>query len=214
MNDNTPETITGTQPVEIVETPQTPELQEPSQNPIETELNRIRTKEPRSEAEKAAFALKKNAERAKELGIDPADVLGIKPQLSDDEAPMTVALYKQLEREKNVQTAETMADEQIADTKELELVKYHLTNTIKPSGSAVEDLRNARRIVNSIKNTQILEETARAASPQRFSSGSGAPAIVEKPFEPTPEEAQLMKGFGLTKEQVLDARKKTELLKR
>src|ERR1700687_1927122 len=45
-----------------------------------------------TEKEKAAHALKANAERAKELGLDPADILGVKTHLEvgeedDDNTP-------------------------------------------------------------------------------------------------------------------------------
>src|SRR5258706_16055881 len=48
----------------------------------------------RTEAEKAAHALKKNAERARELGVDPAEVLGITSgthidEEIDDDTPLT-----------------------------------------------------------------------------------------------------------------------------
>lgn len=181
-----------------------------SQDPIETELNKVR-KEPKTEAEKAAFSLKKNAERAKALGLDPKTILGIQDDEEideDDNAPVTVGMLKKRDAELAQKSSLQLADE-ISDQKERELTKHYLENNIRSTGNPAEDLRLARAIVNSVKNGQIVEDAARKTAARSSGSGSGAPAKgSEGVFEPTPVEQSMMRApFNLTKEQVLNARK-------
>lgn len=186
---------------------------EPPQDPVAQELERTRASG-RSEKEKAAFALKKNADRVRELGGDPAEILGgISPRADEpgDDAPVTVGMLKKLEAERASTTALQMADE-ITDPDERELTKHYLSTRIVPSGNPAEDLRFARAAVNSIKNGQIAEEASRATAPRTHSSGAGAPP---KPaagqFVPTAEEAAMMRPpFNLSKEKILAARTKAQ----
>lgn len=184
----------------------------PSQDPVSQELARGQSSG-RTEKEKAAFQLKKNAERLKELGGDPAEILGTTPKQDEagDDAPMTVAMYKSLQAEQASKTALQMADE-ITDVNERELTKHYLSTRIVPSGNPAEDLRFARLAVNSVKNGQIAEEAQRASTARSHGTGAGAPP---KPptgeFVPTAEEASMMRPpFNLTKEKILAARTKTE----
>lgn len=185
-----------------------------SQNPVKAELDRVRgERKVYTEAEKAAFTLKKNAERAKELGIDPLEVLGGKPSEDDDDAeddkPVTVGMLKKKELNDATKTAIQIASEQITDEFERELTEHHITHTIKPSGNAQTDFNNARALVNSVKNKQIAEEIARKTNAKTHNSGAGAPAKNEKIFEPTAEEQSYMKPpFNLTKEDIIKNRPK------
>lgn len=175
------------------------------QTPIEVELEKEKSRsEGRSEAEKAAFSLKKNAERVKELGLDPAEILGVKiegQQISSD-TPVTVGMLQQMRREETKKSAIELA-ENISDPKERELTIHYLQTRIVPSGDAQDDLRFARQAVNSVKNGQIAEEMARGTTPKNFSSAPGAPArstpttpeltqaeqqFTRPPFNMTPEE--------------------------
>ena len=69
------------------------------QDPLKTELERVQKRESRSELEKAGFSLKKNAERFKELGGDPQSILGTNEVLEDDDKPLTVGAFKQMQKE-------------------------------------------------------------------------------------------------------------------
>ncbi len=182
---------------------------EPSQTSVQEELEREQGKQTRSEKEKAAFSLRKNAERAKELGIDPAEVLGFstKEVQEGDDAPATVGTVRQLLAEKERATAEQLADE-ITDPSERELTKLYLKRVV-PSGDAQEDLRFARLAVTSAKSKQTLEEVGRISPARGHISSAGAPANkVETEVELSKEEQQFLKPpFSLTKEQVLQARK-------
>lgn len=183
------------------------------QDPLKQELERVQKKETRSELEKAAFSLKKTAERLKELGGDPVSALGIESKKetepeSDDDAPVTVGMLKKLQQETAHKSALQLADD-IENETERELVKYHLENSIKSSGNPQEDVRLARTIVNAVKNKQIIEEQSRKIPAKTHSSASSAPAKVEQEVELTMEELAFMRPpFNMTKDEILKARPK------
>jgi len=169
----------------------------------------------RTEAEKATYNLKKKAEEAKALGIDIADVLGIKPNIKIDESisddtQLTVGMYREVQKQDAKKTALQMADE-IEDEDEKKRVKEILTR-LAPSGDATADLALARGSVNSTKNTMIAEELARKGKPATHASNPGASGKgPEDIFEPTADEAAMMRPpFNLTQEDVLKARKKSQ----
>lgn len=180
------------------------------QDPIKEELGRIEKKKPQyTKLEKALFAKKKIEEEIKNLGgevdEDPDD------EDDDDNEPVTRGDLKKMEKEKAITTAISLATQQITDENELKLTLHHLSNTIKPSGDANEDLRNARLMVNSVKNGQIIDEIKRKEDPVNHSKGTGSPGNHSKPFVPTPDEAALMKPpFNLSQEEVEKARKAEE----
>jgi hypothetical protein len=181
-------------------------------DPIKVELDKI--KKPKTEAEKAAFTLKKNAERAAELGLDPMTILGLsKKEVVDDEdvdedAPVTVGMLNKRDQDKAIKTTVSLADD-IADEAERELVKHHLSHTIKPSGNAEQDLRNARTLVNSVKNGMVVDEIVRKGTAKTTSSGGSVPPKPVETFEPTSEERAFMgKPYNLSKDDILAARKK------
>ena len=78
-----------------------------------------------------------------------------------------------------------------------------------PSGNAQEDLRDARRMVNSVRNEQIVTELNRKTPPKNHSSGSSGPAKQTEPeTELTAVEMRFMKPpFNVKKADILKARK-------
>lgn len=167
----------------------------------------------RTEREKAEYSLKKNAERLAELGGNPAEVLG-SPKLKIDEAlsddtPVTVGSLREIQRQDSKKTALDLADK-IEDKDERDRVT-EILNRLAPSNNPQADLALARGSVNSAKNAQIAEEAQRIAEVKRSGSGSGAPARTEEVFEPTAEEASMMKPpFSLNKDEVLAARTRSQ----
>ncbi len=132
----------------------------------------------------------------------------------DDNRPLTVGEFKKLQQQQAKATALDLADS-INDEDERAEVKTILESRLVPSGNADADLKEARAIANARKNAQLAEEALRKQNPKRDSSGSGAPRKgSEEVFEPTPAELNMMQGFGLTKEDVLKARKATEQAER
>lgn len=187
---------------------ETPTNEAPSQDPVKAELDREQRRE-FTPVEKAAHNLKMNAERLKELGGNPEEVLGVTPKsvvTADDDTPVTVGMLQKIQAEQAQKTALELAND-IPDENERALTKIYLQNRIRPSGNPQEDLRFARAAVNSIKNGMIAEEMGRKSTPQSHSTGSGVPAKKpEGEFVPTESEAKMMAAFGLTKEQVIASR--------
>jgi hypothetical protein len=185
---------------------------ETEQDPLKIELEKVRKSGGKTEREKADFTLKKNAERVKELGGDPADILGIKveePDLEDeDEKPLTVGMFKKIQQAGATKTAIQLAEE-IQDETEKELVKYYLENRIQASGNPQEDLRDARRMVNAVKNEQIITEVKRKTKPNTHSNASGANANHDElKGELTRDEMVFLgKPFNMSKEAILKLRK-------
>lgn len=186
------------------------QAKEPLQaDPIKTELERVQ-KQGRTEAEKATFTLKKNAERAKQLGIDPAQVLGLGDKEVDKSAPVTVGMLEEIEKNRAQKSALQLADT-ITDENERELTKHYLSTRIVPSEDPAADLKLARGMVNSVKNAQILEEEARRTGAKGHSSGPGAPQKKnENAGELTATEIPYMKApWNMTKEAIIAARPKS-----
>lgn len=181
-----------------------------STDPVKAELERVqKAKGEKTELEKALFTRDHINKRIKELGGEPAAV-GASPQ-DDDEKPVTVGMLRELEAQKATKTALQLADE-ITDTNERELTKHYLQTRVIPSGNPQQDLRDARALVNSVKNAQVLEEISRK-NQGGTGSPAGAPATGSQvQFVPTPEEAALMKSFKLTEKDIIEARKKIAAL--
>jgi len=170
--------------------------QAPSQ--IDKELEKTRGK--RTELEKLRYTKQKLLERETELLKEQ----GIE---EEEDTPVTVGMLKKLEQEKAQKTALQLAGE-IEDEKERELTIHHLKNSILSSGNPQEDLKKARAIVNSVKNSQIIEELARKEHGKDHPSGSGSPKFEEDKFVPTAEEQAFMNPpFNMSEADIIKARK-------
>lgn len=181
------------------------------------------TKEPsqesnqRTEAEKAAFNLKKHADRAKELGLKPEDILGIKPKLQvdasvSDDTPLTVGALREIQKQDAKKTALQLA-ENIEDEDERTQTK-NILERLAPSGDAEADLAIARSAVNAKRTSQIAADVVRTTRPNRTAAGGSANARQEDDFKPTEEELALFQGFKLDpvklKDKILAARARAQ----
>lgn len=176
-------------------------------NPLKEELEKVQMSHgKRTEEEKLLYTFNRIQKQLKEKGIEvPTEE--ITHREDEDNRPLTVAEYKKLKALDSEKTAMTLADN-IDDEYERELVKHHISNTIKPSGNAEQDLKNARLLVNSIKNGKIIEEVQRKTTPKTHSTGSGQPAKQEEVTEEFSEqELTFMKKFNMTKDDILKVRK-------
>lgn len=187
--------------------------QEPSQenNPLKKELDKIeRQKSGKSELEKAEFKRQQIDKRIAELKGESKDAPNDDDD-TDDNRPLTVSEFRKLEQEKENRRAVDLADS-IEDETERKLTIHYLENSIRPSGNADVDLANARAIVNSKRNAQIAEEAGRITKPSEHGATPGSPGKPpEGVFEPTPEEASLMRApFNLSKEDIIAAREREE----
>jgi len=193
-----PETITE----EVVTEPEVVE------DPLKIELEKVKSR--KTPQEKAKDSLFFNAQKAKELGIDVAEVLGIKPkeeEYNEDEKPVTrkeleELLFKSRQAEAS-KTAEQLATE-IQDETERELTLFHIQNTIRSTGDPKEDLKLARALTNSVKNTQIIEEATRKPQAKTHSSAtSGSTTTSEPEVTFTQEELTFLATGHITKEEIL-----------
>jgi hypothetical protein len=183
---------------EVVPTATPEETPVPSQepDPVQEELDRIDTAK-RTKKEKLLFTKQRIEKQLAEFGDEPESI--------DDDRPLTLKDLRAIQASEAQQTAMTLAEE-IEDANEQRLVKHYLETTIRPSGDAQTDLRNARLMANAIKNRQLAEESGRAARARTAPSAPAAPPrqVGAEP-EFSKEEAQIMKGFGLTKEEAAKA---------
>ena len=198
---------TSPQPSETTEEV-TPEVTE---DPLKVELEKVKSR--KTPQEKARDSLFFNAEQAKKLGLDPAEVLGIKPVedvVDEDEKPITRKELEELLLKSRQEVATKSATElasEITDETERELTLFHIENTIKSTGDPKEDLKLARALTNSVKNTQILEEANRKPQAKSHSSGSGAGAgSVDPTVVLTAEEETFLASGHITKEEILLSR--------
>lgn len=177
----------------------------PSQNSIKEALEKETAKQTYSEKEKVAFNLKKKADEAKSLGLDPKLILGVDEE-PKDEIP---EWYRREKAKETQQTAVQLAD-RIEDADERNLVKTYLQNRIVPSGNPEDDFRLALNAVSALKNKQIAEEVSRKVFPKTTASGGSAPIKSDEggEFVPTQEEADIMKHFHVSKEKILESRRK------
>lgn len=191
--------------------PTSEETQIVEEDPLKVELERVQ-RTGKTEAEKAAFSLKKNADRAKELGVDVDEVLGRK-QVDDiddeDNKPVTIGMLKKIQQDNASKSALQLADE-IGNESERELTKFHLQNSIRSTGNPTEDIRLARALVNAAKNSQVIEEMIRKTDARTHSNSSSVNTLKEEtPLELSPQEKQFLgKPFNMTQVQIIAARKK------
>lgn len=169
----------------------------PSQeDPLQKELDRIETGK-RTQKEKLLYTKQRIDKQLAEMGEGT--------EVEDENRPLTLKDLRAYTAVAAQETAMSLADE-IEDANEQKLVKHYLETTIKPSGDAQTDLRNARLMANAVKNRQIAEEAGRAAHARTSPSAPSAPprqAGTEPEF--TLEQTRLMKGFGITKEEAVKA---------
>lgn len=160
----------------------------------------------RTPEEIAAFNLKKKAEDAAALGIDPKKVLGLNTEDSN-EIP---AWYKQEKAKEAKETALSMADS-IVDPETKEAVKQFLQTRIVPSGNPQQDFRDALGLASSAKNKQVIEEIQRYTSPRTVAAGGDLPPKIEEEFVPTEQERIFMAPpYNMSKEKIIQARRREQ----
>jgi len=195
---------------EAVTTEETP-VETTTEDPLKVELEKVKSR--KTPQEKAKDSLFFNAQKAKELGIDVAEVLGIKTveePVDEDDKPVTRKELEELllksQQAQATKSAEQLAGE-IENESERELTLYHIQNTIRSTGDAKEDLKLARALTNSVRNSQILEEQARKPEAKSHSSSTSGGTTTSEPTVVLTSEEQAYLNTGLiTKEEILLAR--------
>ncbi len=208
----TTQQVPVTQEIETTETP----------DPIKAELERIKGQtQGKTPQEKFAYKLKLEAQRAKSMGLDVNEILGIKKEDSyqdeEEEKPLT---RKDLEQILNnvkpkTQTATDLAMA-IENEAERELHLYYIENVIRQSGDAEQDFKMAKTMVDAIKlkNKATLDNLKPEAKAHSTAS-SFQPSKTSNVdnFKLTHEEEMLyrdaqIRGINFTKEEILNMRKK------
>jgi len=220
-----------TQNSPVVEQKQQPVQEVPAQtqvaetteivDPIKSELERVKGQTGgKTPAEKMAYKLKLEAQRAKEMGVDINEVLGIKPQeeTSEDyeDKPLTRKDIEELLRKNNqpqVKSAFEIINE-IPDEAEKELNLYYLENVINPNLPEEEKVKTAQTMVNAIKlkNQVVLNNiaptprghsTANSVQIQRNQTDNQQLSKEEELFF---RDAKI-RGISLSKDEIIKMRK-------
>lgn len=175
------------------------------QDPLKKELEKVQNKgEGRTKKEKLLYTKQRVEEQLRELEGDEDDDLGDE----DDDTPVTKGMLREMQAKNVVKTALDLTED-IADETEKALVQHHIKNTIRTTGNPAEDLKLARAIVNSVKNSQITEEVIRKGEAKSHSSGSGGARKNEQVLELSADELPFTRApFNMTKEQIIAARPK------
>lgn len=189
-----------------------PVTTEEATDPLKVELERVKSK--KTPQEKAKDSLFFNAEQAKKLGLDPAEILGIKPKeeiVEEDDKPVTRKELEELlfksRQDTAIKSSVELANE-ISDEAERELTLFHINNTIKSTGDPKEDLKLARALTNSVRNSQIIEEASRKPIAKTHSSATSGNTNTSEPTVVLTAEEQAYLATGLvTKDEILIARK-------
>jgi hypothetical protein len=183
----------------------------PSPSPVQAELEKSKQGKPkRSQKEILDFHIDRLTKKRDALPTDGSgDPAPDDEDELDDDTPVTIGMLKKKEVVDATAAAKSIADRQVEDPDERELVKHYLDTRIIPSGDSEKDYRDALALVNVVKNGQVIEELSRKQDPQQKGSGSGAPGKHEPAFEPTPQERIFMgKPYNLSKEDIIKSREK------
>ena len=191
-----------------VETPETPPSQD-EDDPLKKELEKIEDKKPKfTRRERLNFEKRKIDQQLGELDEDE----GIeKPPIDESkDTPVTVGMLEKRDKEQAKKTAIELAND-IEEDSERKLTIHYLQTRIIASGNPQEDLKHARAIVNSLKNSQIAEEANRKVKPKSNATPPGGPGKHEKVFTPTEQERVFMAPpYNLTKEEVIKSREQEQ----
>lgn len=171
--------------------PETTETVETEPDPLKQELERVQK---RTKEEKLEYTLKRVQKQLDDLrrekGVDPEP-----DDIDEDDKPVTLKMLREMQAKQVQKTAVDLADS-ITNETERELVKYHIENTINPSGDPETDLKNARILANAVRNQKILDEYSRKTTPPQHSGGSSAPANPPKSAQELSREDALIKQWG------------------
>lgn len=130
----------------------------PKQDPLKQELEKVQKQTTKTKKEKLEYSKRRIEKQLEELGGEEGDEPILEDgEKEDDDKPVTVGMLRQRDAQAATKTALQLADE-IADEAERELTRFHLENTIRPTGDPKKDLELAQVHVNDVKNRQIIEQ--------------------------------------------------------
>lgn len=174
------DTPVQTQATEVIQT----------EDPIKAELERVKGQtQGKTPAEKMAFKLKLEAQRAKEMGIDIQSVLGIKSTDTSDtetedleDKPLTRKDIQDIIKTVTKPETKSVHDflSTIENDAERELTEYYLNNKIKSSGDPEADFNDAKMLVDAIKVKNNIQLQNIRPQAQSYSTGHSVQPNVTK----------------------------------
>lgn len=194
-------------------------------NTSESQASEIQTEEVTSEAETSTetesqsgvdyqkeleMARKELEKKNKQLGQAEHVIEKLKQEGTKVDAESVEAMVNRLVEEK-VQnlTSQVRADaidglitQYSSNKDEAELIKFHLENSIKPSGDDVTDIINAKALANKARFAQQSAEIKRAKLETEGDkvTTSGEKTKSDTSMKLTAEELKIMRAYGLTPE--------------
>lgn len=191
-----------------------------TEDPIKTELERVKGQtQGKTPQEKFEYKLKLQLSQAKEMGIDIAELTGLKADQSeneDEDKPLTRKdLQEILKSNKPQSKSATEMAMEIENEAERELHLYYLDNKVNPNLTDAEKFQTAKDMVDSIKLknqmglTNIKPQVQNHSTASSFQPNQNANVDNQKL---TAEENYILndaqkRGIPLTKEDILDSRK-------
>lgn len=164
-------------PAQVVEQP----VQQPEKaiDPILAELEREKGRtQGKTPQEKFAYKLKLDAARAREMGVNVEEVLGVKPKEEVEEyqedKPLTRKDIEELlskQARQSQKTASELAYERIQNETERELFLLKL-DRIKPSGDSEADYNEVKDLVDAIKIKNGMQVQGLRPEPKTHSTAS------------------------------------------
>lgn len=97
---------------------------------------------------------------------------------------------------------DSLVTQYAANPDEAKLIKFHLENSIKPSGDDIDDIINAKALANKARFKQQSSEVKRAQAESEAdkASSAGEKQAGEAPQKFSAEELKIMRAYGVSKE--------------
>lgn len=218
LKQDSPAVETKPQPAqeEVVTTTETP-----AEDPIKAELERVKGQtQGKTPQEKFEYKLKLQLAQAKEMGIDVANLAGIKTPTEAEAStePEKFVTRKDLDEALRGQSTSKSAMAlalEIENEAERELHIHYLENKVNPNLTEEEKFQTAKDMVNAIKlKNQVTLSSVKPQAQTHSTSNSFQPAKTTEIDNNrlTPEELYIFndaskRGFPITKEEIIRMRK-------
>lgn len=155
------------------------------------EAEELEKKPTHSALEKAQRSLHFNAQKVKELGGDPEEILGIKKEVPVEKTEQNFVTKDDL--------AEAEARKLAKSDAELKVIMWHYRNGIQRTGNIYEDIENAHFLAHKPRLKTVFSEMRRAKDnvpPQGDGESAGQKEKVVKTPELPRTQAQILQRRG------------------
>jgi len=196
LNDEVKEEVTETSNVTEEESHDIEDDVKNEENPYKAELETLQEKLER-ERETRKYEREKRKEYQKKLEDVSSDVsMG-----ADIESKIASILDEKLNpilQKVDQDKLDAEVSKVTTDPHKAELVKYHLENSVRRTGSLQEDLKKAEILADSVAYRKNIEEKVRKSEAKKFAAkggvrGGGRPQQYEEKPVLSPEEASILR---------------------